>query len=91
MREKIRQIREHLGLNRTEFEAETGVPAKTWANIELGKQKANEDHLQAITRKWPQFAYWLMTGLTQPEVGNISPELDELRKNLARAGGSPKG
>lgn len=91
MRERIRQIREHEGLSRPQFAQETGIPAKTWQNVENGLQKANEDHLQAIAQRWPEYAYWLMTGKTQPEAGNVSPELDELRKNLARAGGSPKG
>lgn len=86
MREKIKQLREHLGLNRTEFAEVTGVPSKTWSNIENGLQKANEDHLQAIAKHWPEYSYWLLTGNTIPEAGQISPELDEAREKLLKVG-----
>ena len=81
MKDKIRKIRESKGYNRTEFEEITGVLAKTWANIELGKQKANEDHLKAITNVWPEFALWLLTDQTIPEAGQISPEIEEARRS----------
>lgn len=82
MREKIRAIREIKGLSRTEFAKETGVPAKTWENVENGLQKANEDHLKAVAKRWPEYAYWLMTGNTIPEAGQISPDMErvELKK-----------
>jgi transcriptional regulator with XRE-family HTH domain len=86
MRDRIRKIRESMGYNRTEFEQETGIPAKTWSNIENGLQKANEDHIEAIGKRWPEFAYWLVTGLVQPEAGHISPEIEEARRKLERAG-----
>lgn len=86
MRHRIRKIREALGLTRNEFESETGVSAKTWENVENGIQKANEDHIQAIAKRWPQFAYWLVTGNTIPEAGQISPEIEETRKKLNAAG-----
>ncbi|MCQ8130508.1 helix-turn-helix domain-containing protein [Methylomonas rivi] len=82
MKEKIRKIREKSGMNRTEFAERTGIQAKTWSNIENGLQKANEDHLLAITKEWPEYALWLMTNQTAPECGQISPELEEIRVNL---------
>ena len=86
MKDRIRKIRESMGYNRTDFERETGIPAKTWSNIENGLQKANEDHIKAIGKRWPQYVYWLVTGLTQPEAGHISPEIEDARKNLNAAG-----
>ncbi|WP_217994903.1 helix-turn-helix domain-containing protein [Methylogaea oryzae] len=47
----MRQLREGLGYNRTEFETETGIAAKTWSNVENGLQKANEDHIQAMAKR----------------------------------------
>ncbi|MDD2807939.1 MAG: helix-turn-helix transcriptional regulator [Patescibacteria group bacterium] len=82
MKDKIRKIREGKGYNRTEFEELTGVTAKTWANIELGKQKANEDHLRAITAIWPEYALWLLTDKTNEECGQISPEVEVIREKL---------
>ncbi|BBL58133.1 transcriptional regulator [Methylomonas koyamae] len=85
MKRKIRQIRETLGYDRTQFEHVTGINAKTWANIELGKQKANEEHLLAITHNWPEYALWLMTDQTAPEIGQISPEIENTRAKLKQA------
>lgn len=86
MKDKIREIRESLGLDRTDFERETGIKAKTWSNIENGLQKANEDHLIAITTRWPEFTLWLMTGKIAPEIGQINPEIEEARQKLLKAG-----
>jgi transcriptional regulator with XRE-family HTH domain len=80
MRNRIRTIREHFGYSRRDMERETGIPAKTWENVENGIQKVNEDHIEAITKRWPQFAYWLVIGKTQPEAGNISPEIKDTTK-----------
>lgn len=71
--ERIRQIREKLGLGRQAFADQTGIEKKTIENIELGKQKVYAWHIEAIAAKWPQYAYWLVTGQTIPEAGQISP------------------
>lgn len=83
MKDRIRKLRESLGLDRTMFEAKTGIKAKTWSNVESGTQRANEEHIQAIIEKWPEYAYWLTTGKTIPEAGQISPEIEETRQNLS--------
>jgi len=83
MKDRIRKLRESLGFDRTMLEAKTGIKAKTWANVENGLQKANEEHIKAIIEKWPEYAYWLTTGQTIPEAGQISPEIEETRKNLS--------
>lgn len=72
--ERIRQIREKLGLGRQAFADQTGIEKKTIENIELGKQKVYAWHIEAIAAKWPQYAYWLVTGQTIPEAGQISPD-----------------
>jgi transcriptional regulator with XRE-family HTH domain len=82
VKERIRKLRESLKLDRSEFEAETGIKAKTWANVENGIQRANEEHIKAIIERWPMYAYWLTTGKTIPEAGQISPEIEEVRRNL---------
>jgi transcriptional regulator with XRE-family HTH domain len=86
MRDRIRVLREFLGLTRREFAERCGLKRDTIDNIEKGNQKVNEDHIEAITSQWPEFAYWLVTGKTLPESGQISPEIEETRKNLKGAG-----
>jgi len=72
--ERIRQIREKLGLGRQAFADQTEIEKKTIENIELGKQKVYAWHIEAIAAKWPQYAYWLVTDQTIPEAGQISPD-----------------
>lgn len=82
MKDRIKLIREKEKINRKVFEEKTGINRKTWENIEHGQQKVNEDHIKAIVEAFPEYAYWLTTGLTMPECGQISPEMEEVRKNL---------
>lgn len=51
-----------------------------WGNIRGRKQKVNEDYLEALSRVFPQYFYWIMTGEMIPEAGQISPEIEKARK-----------
>ena len=75
--ERIRQIREKLELGRQAFADKTGIEKKTIENIELERQKVYAWHIEAIAKIWPQYAYWLVTGHTIPEAGQISPNETE--------------
>lgn len=86
IRERLLAVIEHTGMSATELEARSGVKATTWGNLKTGKQRANEDHIEAITAIRPEYAYWITTGLTIPEAGQISPELEETRQKLDKAG-----
>lgn len=86
MKDRIRQIRELFELDRTQAAEQTGISKFTWANIELGKQQPNGEHIEAIAKRWPQFAYWLVTGKTDEEHGHTSPILERLREDLKRTG-----
>lgn len=79
---RIRRLRDHLGLGRNDFAEKTGLPKKTIENIEQEKQKVYAWHVEAIAKKWNEYGYWLMTGLTIPEAGQISPETEEVRDTL---------
>jgi hypothetical protein len=71
-----------MGLSNPVLERHTGIKSTIWANVRNGKSRFNEDHIEAINTMWPQFAYWLVTGKTLPECGQISPELEEARQKL---------
>lgn len=86
MKDRIRQIREFFDLDRTQAAELTGISKFTWANIELGKQQPNGEHIEAIAKKWPEFAYWLVTGETDEAHGHTSPILERMRADLKRVG-----
>ncbi len=77
---RIREIRESTGLGRTLWSRELGIDEKALTKIEQQHQRAREDVIEAVATHYPHYAYWLVTGMTQPEAGNISPKIEELRR-----------
>lgn len=71
------------------LEERTGIDRKRWANVKAGNAKLLASEIQAVAIVWPQYAYWLTTGLELPEAGQISPltkKAAELLKPARQAG-----
>lgn len=78
---KIRLIRETEDLTRDQFAEMTNISARTLEGWETLKRKINAPDIQKITQH-PQFAkytLWLMNDMTAPEIGQISPEVENAR------------
>ncbi|MET0103181.1 MAG: hypothetical protein ABW078_15730 [Sedimenticola sp.] len=86
MRERISSIIKSSGITIDELAIKTGIGYSKWTNPLNGKQRFNEDHITALTTLFPEYAYWLTTGKTIPESGQISPEIEELRRSGQRKG-----
>ena len=80
--ERLGILRKYKGLSRRKLEQETNIADYTWQAVEIGKQAANEEHIEALSKLWPEYKFWLVFGETMPECGQISPEIEETRKNL---------
>ncbi len=74
LQEKIKLIRKSCGLSQAKFSKEFDIPIKNIANYESGARKVSAEYLLKISEVFPQFALWLTTSKTAPEVGQISPE-----------------
>jgi hypothetical protein len=68
------------GTTSKEMEKLTGVDREKWNAIRAGRRRVNEDDIAGFNEGFPQFAYWLTTGKTIPEAGQISPEIEMARK-----------
>lgn len=86
MRDRVKKLIDHSGKSLPELEAETGISQYKWGNLLTGKQRVNEDHIAALNKLWPQFTYWLVTGHTIPDAGQISPELEQIREDSRKEG-----
>lgn len=64
------------------IEAKTGLKAMDWANLRNRKVRLNEDHIEGLKVLTPEFIYWIMTGETIEECGQISPEVEKIRQKL---------
>ena len=61
----------------SEFAEITGIKRDTIKALYRGIQRINEDHIGAISAAYPQYKMWLVFGEVHPEIGQISPELDQ--------------
>jgi len=82
---RIKIIYEWSGMSAADLERASGISRYKWSGLFNDRQRANEDHLEAVAKLWPEFAYWVMTGQIQPEAGNINPEIEVARKESAGA------
>lgn len=89
MRERILEIINRVTQSHRRFkhfEELTGIDARKWQSLEQGKQRAHDEMIEAIGTRWPEYAYWLVTGKTDEEHGHTSPILERIREDLKRVG-----
>jgi len=72
--QRVKELRNYLDINRTAFSAITNIKIKTLENVENEKQQINGEYLEKLFLKYPEYAYWISTGKTIPEAGQISPD-----------------
>jgi hypothetical protein len=63
---------------------ETGIDRDTWNSIKYGRQKINEEHLEALYNVFPDYKTWLATGLIFPDDGQINPSIAEKKANYSK-------
>lgn len=86
VRERLIKALEFIDYTNPALERKTGVKATDWVSVRNRRVRVNEDHLTGLKTVGPQFIYWVMTGETIPDAGQISPELEETRQKLGEAG-----
>lgn len=76
--ERIRHIREVEGLSQEDFAVEIGMKYQTLRKYETGRTTSiGSEQLSKITThpRFEKYTLWLMTGKTETDVGQISPEM----------------
>lgn len=82
IRERMIILLDFIGLKNPKLEEKTGIPKTTWQNLRNRRGRANEEQISAVVNLWPEYAYWIVSGSTAPECGQISPELEKIRVSL---------
>ena len=80
--EKIKKIRESEGMAQFDFCVATGINISTLRNCEQGRRLSlGSTELLKITQhpKFEKYTLWLMTDQTAPQIGQVSPELEQQR------------
>ena len=57
----------------------TQIKSVTWKNFLIGRKKADGNMIEALSKHWPQHAFWLTTGLEDRCLGHVSPTRDEAK------------
>jgi len=60
----------------------TGIKSVKWRHFNSGVIKPSMEMLETLCREFPQYAFWLTTGLTDYNAGHIAPQV-----NVAFPGG----
>lgn len=82
IRDRAIKALDYTKLKNPGLEAKTGIKASDWSSLRNKRIRLNEDHIEGLKVVAPELIYWVMTGNVLPEAGQISPELEETRKNL---------
>jgi hypothetical protein len=56
-----------------QLEELTGIPADRWKNFWLGRQRPTAEMIEAVCQNWPEYAFWLVTGICDSEYGHCAP------------------
>jgi hypothetical protein len=51
----------------------SGIAAVSWRKAYLRGQRPTSEMLEALAKTWPQYAFWLVTGITDPDYGHVAP------------------
>lgn len=62
----------------------TDISAERWRRFVRGAMPPAEDMIEAAAQAWPEFAFWLATGLTDPAHGHVAPHTYETRFPIVR-------
>jgi hypothetical protein len=67
IRDRINLIVEFTEIKQSELVEKTGVDRMKWANLKRLKIRAQQEHIEAIVKLFPEYAYWITTGSVLPE------------------------
>ncbi|MEM5426120.1 hypothetical protein [Paraburkholderia ferrariae] len=56
-----------------ELEEQTGIADRHWKNVWALKQRPTAQMIEALARRWPEYAFWLATGITDIPNGHLKP------------------
>jgi HTH-type transcriptional regulator / antitoxin PezA len=62
LEERLKKLRNSLGLNQKDFARSLGLGQSTWAMIEVGKRELNDRHVKLICNIYNVNESWLRTG-----------------------------
>lgn len=84
--ERVKNCLKIKGVKYQELAAKTGIAEGKWAKVLNGHNKLKWEEIDAICNLFPEYEYWITRGKTAPEIGQISPDIDETRASYQKQG-----
>lgn len=83
IKERVITIIKSSGMKNPELESKTGIGRYTWQNVRnKPERELKTEEIEAIVKLFPQYALWIASGEIAPEVGQTSPDYDEVNSKL---------
>lgn len=60
------------------LEEMSGIPAVSWRKAFMKGQRPTIEMIEFLATKWPEFAFWLTTGITDATHGHVSPATESV-------------
>ncbi|WP_276679072.1 hypothetical protein [Thalassolituus oleivorans] len=71
--DRLKLIWDEERLTATWLADRTGIDEKRWRSVRAKRVEIRGSEIEQISKIFPEYGYWLLTGIELPEAGQISP------------------
>lgn len=86
LKDRIKEIERTEGLTREDLARKAGMKYTRLRNLVGGQTVFRMEDLEAISKIFPEYEYWLFCGKEIPEAGQISPMTKAAQRDLRTQG-----
>ena len=84
--DRIRKLLNYIELSTEELAKKTDTKYSRWTTIRKTGGRARAEEVELLCNLYPQYQMWIATGNVYPEMGQISPELEEIADSYGETG-----
>lgn len=84
--DRVRKVINFTGTTSEDLAEKTGIKYSRWTTVRKTNGRSRGEEIEALAKLFPQYAYWVATGMTDPDAGHISPEIEEATNAYNRTG-----
>lgn len=88
--QRIKLLMELKELSKEAMTEKTGIKYSRLGNIFSGRAQLRHEEIELIGKAFPEYKLWIAYGETAPEIGQISPEIEEATANYRKQGKAGK-
>lgn len=79
--ERVRTVASMAGMDR--LVRETPIGSNRWRTVLYNKEvRISTVEVEELSKLYPQYRWWMISGEVAPEMGQTSPDYDEANRNL---------